>query len=207
MARRYPDGPLPEPARHQVPLCGKHIAPAVPMSALRRDRFSHADSLRLAQIFNNLLSNAVKFTASGGSIDVTLDALPDGVRVTVRDTGLGIPKNDLPHIFDKYYQAATKATGGEIGGGLGLAIVREAVLAHGGRIDVTSELNKGTAFIVYLPSKNGGKPQPSSLVAEELPVMAHVAQAGGRDGMKRRVKFKFGDASPEAVLLERSCPD
>jgi signal transduction histidine kinase len=158
----------------------KHIA--LQFHAESQEPLLHADPLRLAQIFNNLLSNAVKFTASGGSIDVTLDALPDGVRVTVRDTGLGIPKNDLPHIFDKYYQAATKATGGEIGGGLGLAIVREAVLAHGGRIDVTSELNQGTAFIVYLPSKNGGKPQPSSSVAEELSVMAHVAQAGVATG-------------------------
>ena len=84
----------------------------------------------------------------------------------------------MPHIFDKYYQAATKATGGETGGGLGLAIVREAVLAHGGRIDVTSELNQGTTFIVYLPSKNGGKPQPSSPVAEEFPVLARVSPVG-----------------------------
>jgi signal transduction histidine kinase len=133
----------------------------------------HADPLRLAQIFNNLLSNAVKFTAPGGRIDVTLEALPDGVRVSVRDTGLGIPKDDLPHVFERYYQAP----GGEAGGGLGLAIVHEAVLAHGGRIDVTSELNQGTTFIVYLPSRNGDKPQPSSPVAEEFPVVARVSPA------------------------------
>ncbi len=76
---------------------------------------------------------------------------PDGVRVIVKDSGLGIPKTDLPHIFDKYYQAANKPTAGEKGTGLGLAIVREIVMLHQGRIDVTSELKHGTAFTVYLP--------------------------------------------------------
>jgi two-component system sensor histidine kinase ResE len=71
----------------------------------------------------------------------------------VQDTGLGIPQSDLPHVFDKYYQASTKATGGEPGTGLGLAIVRELVLLHGGRIDVESAMNRGTTFTVYLPSR------------------------------------------------------
>lgn len=111
-----------------------------------------ADRLRLSQIFNNLLSNAVKFTTPGGSITVTLERASGEVRVTITDTGLGIAESDLPHLFDKYYQAGTKATGGEKGVGLGLAIVREVVQAHGGRIDVTSELHIGTTFTVYLPA-------------------------------------------------------
>ena len=121
------------------------VAPGEPM--LRGDR------LRLSQVFNNLLSNAVKFTAPGGTVALTVDLARDGVRVAVKDTGLGIPKTDLPHIFDKYYQASTKATAGEAGTGLGLAIVRELVLLHGGQIDVTSELNRGTTFTVYLPKR------------------------------------------------------
>jgi signal transduction histidine kinase len=111
------------------------------------------DHLRVSQIFNNLLSNAVKFTAPGGRVSVSVECADDGVRVAVGDTGLGIPKNDLPHVFDKYYQASTKATAGEKGTGLGLAIVRELVLLHGGKIDVSSELNRGTTFTVYLPQK------------------------------------------------------
>jgi signal transduction histidine kinase len=111
------------------------------------------DHLRVSQIFNNLLSNAVKFTAPGGRVSVSVDSADEGVRVAIADTGLGIPKNDLPHVFDKYYQASTKATGGEKGTGLGLAIVRELVLLHGGKIDVSSELNRGTTFTVYLPQK------------------------------------------------------
>lgn len=128
----------------------------------------HADRLRLSQIFNNLLSNGVKFTSPGGRIDVTLDTVRDGVRVSVSDTGLGIPKNDLSYIFDKYYQASTKATGGETGTGLGLAIVRESVLLHGGRIDVTSQINRGTTFTVYLPVRAERKPDSVSPTAGVL---------------------------------------
>jgi signal transduction histidine kinase len=112
-----------------------------------------ADRLRLAQIFNNLLSNAVKFTSPGGRVAVTVEPQTDGVRVKVQDTGLGIPQSDLPHVFDKYYQAGTKPTAGEPGTGLGLAIVRELVLRHGGRISVESVLNRGTTFTVDLPAK------------------------------------------------------
>ena len=110
-----------------------------------------ADRLRLSQVFNNLLSNAVKFTSPSGQVSVTVEEVEGNVRIVVKDTGLGIPRNDLPHIFDKYYQASNKPTAGEPGTGLGLAIVREMVLLHHGRIDVTSELNQGTSFIVSLP--------------------------------------------------------
>lgn len=120
-----------------------HVAPEEPVL--------HADRLRLSQIFNNLLSNAVKFTAPGGCVTVTVARVSERVRVAVADTGLGISKDDLPHVFDKYYQASTKATAGESGTGLGLAIVRELVLVHGGQIDVSSEVNRGTTFTVYLP--------------------------------------------------------
>ena len=84
---------------------------------------------------------------------MTVAPVQGNVRIAVKDTGLGIPQNDLPHIFDKYYQASNKPTAGEPGTGLGLAIVRELVLLHHGQIDVTSELNQGTSFIVSLPVK------------------------------------------------------
>jgi signal transduction histidine kinase len=119
--------------------------PPIPEPTLRADR------LRVSQIFSNLLTNAVKFTAPGGAVDVTIESTKDVVNVHVRDTGLGIPKEEMPHIFDKYRQTATKATAGENGAGLGLAIVREMVLLHGGQISVSSEVNRGSVFSVCLP--------------------------------------------------------
>jgi signal transduction histidine kinase len=129
----------------------KHIA--LKLDVVPNEPFIYGDRLRLSQIFNNLLSNAVKFTPHGGSVSVNVEPVSDEVRVTVKDTGLGIPPADLPHIFDKYYQASTKATDGEKGTGLGLAIVREMVSKHGGRIDVASELGRGTTFRVLFPGK------------------------------------------------------
>ena len=112
-----------------------------------------ADRLRLSQVFNNILSNAVKFTPAGGSVVVTVEPAREGVRVAVKDSGLGISKTEMPHIFEKYYQTSTKATAGETGAGLGLAIAHELVLLHDGEINVSSEVNRGTTFTVYLPAK------------------------------------------------------
>jgi signal transduction histidine kinase len=120
-----------------------------------------ADRLRVSQIFSNLLTNAVKFTASYGSVLVTVEPSEDGVQVNVRDTGVGIPKDELEHVFDKFRQTAAKATAGEMGTGLGLAIVRELVLLHGGKITVSSELNRGSVFTVLLPAE----PQPPERAA------------------------------------------
>ncbi len=103
-------------------------------------------------MFTNLVDNALKFTPKGGSI--TLRAIHDRneIQVAVDDTGKGIPKDDVPHIFDRFYQADSARAGGEHhGAGLGLAIVHEIVAAHGGRISVRSALGRGTAFIVHLP--------------------------------------------------------
>jgi signal transduction histidine kinase len=120
-----------------------HVAPGEP--TLRADR------LRVSQIFSNLLTNAVKFTPNGGAVDVSVAPAAEGVQVDVRDTGLGIPKDEMTQIFDKYRQTTTKATAGEGGTGLGLAIVRELVLLHAGQITVTSEVNRGSVFTVRLP--------------------------------------------------------
>ena len=110
-----------------------------------------ADPLRLSQVFSNLLINAVKFTPNDGAVDVTVEPRDKGVQVNVRDTGLGIPMAEVPHIFDSHRQTTTKATAGEAGAGLGLAIVRELVLMHGGQITVSSAVNRGSVFTVILP--------------------------------------------------------
>jgi signal transduction histidine kinase len=129
----------------------KHIV--LKLQVATGEQLLRADPLRLSQIFSNLLTNAVKFTSNGGTVSVTVEPTAGGgVEVNVRDTGLGIPKDELPHIFDTYRQTTTKATAGEGGTGLGLAIVRELVLLHAGQVTVASEFNRGTVFTVLLPT-------------------------------------------------------
>ncbi len=111
-----------------------------------------ADPMRLSQVFANHLSNAQKFTSEGGTIVVTLEAIPGGARITVRDTGVGIHPDDLPHVFSKFYQARGARPPGTKGSGLGLALVKAIVEYHGGRVSVDSETGKGSAFAVDLPA-------------------------------------------------------
>lgn len=109
-----------------------------------------ADRERLQQVFSNLVGNAVKFTPAGGTVDVTASASgPFSVRFAVRDSGQGISEENLPHIFDRFWQArhATRT-----GAGLGLAIVRGIVEAHAGTISATSELEQGTEIAFELPA-------------------------------------------------------
>ena len=116
-----------------------------------------ADRSELEQVFFNLLDNAIKYTPSGGSVEVSLDRDKDTLSVTVADTGIGILKEDLPRIFERFWRAdrarrfpgeAGTATGGT---GLGLSIVKHIVEAHGGTIAADSELGKGSRFMVTLP--------------------------------------------------------
>ncbi|MBI5246039.1 MAG: HAMP domain-containing histidine kinase [Elusimicrobia bacterium] len=111
----------------------------------------NADSRRVLQVFANLLSNALKFTPEGGSIDVTAQRDGDFVRFTVLDTGAGIPADELPMLFDRFYQT-TDNTQKRKGLGLGLAICKGLVTAHGGRIWVESLPGVGSAFNFTLPA-------------------------------------------------------
>jgi two-component system sensor histidine kinase BaeS len=105
----------------------------------------------------NLLSNAVKYTPQGGS--VAIDCSQDGGQVvlSVRDTGVGIAPGDLPHVFDRFWRAdqARSRTGHRPGVGLGLAISKWIVEAHGGTIAVQSRPGRGTTFTVTLPAGGG----------------------------------------------------
>lgn len=102
------------------------------------------------QVLLNLLDNAIKYNRSGGSVDVSLEVLPTGVSVTVRDTGRGIPPEDLPFIFDRYFRGTGHSAGGS---GLGLSIVKEIIDAHGGEITVASG-PEGTTVRFVLPRFN-----------------------------------------------------
>jgi two-component system phosphate regulon sensor histidine kinase PhoR len=110
------------------------------------------DGDRLAQVMSNLVGNAIKFTPSGGRVTVEVESLADAVRTTVRDTGAGIAPELLPHLFNRFTQGPSMVR--SAGWGLGLMIVREIVEAHGGRLDVRSEVGKGSAFSFRLPKAN-----------------------------------------------------
>jgi histidine kinase len=112
-----------------------------------------ADEDRLIQVLTNLVGNAIHYTPEGGTITVTVESTGSGVRVTVRDTGIGIPPEHLAHIFDRFYRvdkSRSRRAGG--GSGIGLTIAKHLVEAQGGRIWVESDgESKGSAFTFTLP--------------------------------------------------------
>lgn len=113
------------------------------------------DRSKLSQVIYNLTDNALKYSPEEGEITVTLRKSGNQALLTVSDNGIGIPKEDLAHIFDRFYRvdkARSRATGGT---GLGLSIVRQMVKAHGGTITVTSEEGQGSTFTVTLPLEGG----------------------------------------------------
>ncbi|MDE3156061.1 MAG: HAMP domain-containing histidine kinase [Acidobacteriota bacterium] len=120
------------------------------------DLHVQADRNRMRQVLANLVDNAVKYTPAGGQ--VTLTAAPDAarVRLTVRDTGPGIPPHDLDRIFDRLYRG--DASRSERGLGLGLSLVRAIVRAHDGTVEVHSEPGRGAEFVVSLPAPSTSNP-------------------------------------------------
>ena len=109
---------------------------------------ANVDARRIVQVLENLVSNAVKHTASGGEIHIRAAAGNGEVYLTVRDTGAGIPAENLPHLFDRFWQAHGARRGGA---GLGLAIAKGIVEAHGGRIWVESVVGEGSTFAFSIP--------------------------------------------------------
>ncbi len=112
-----------------------------------------ADYDRLSQVLVNLLTNALRHTPENGHITLRAKAIPEGVRLTVEDTGAGIPAEDLPYIFDRFWRGDKSRARTEGSSGLGLAITKQLVLAHGGTISVESETGKGTMFKIELPEQ------------------------------------------------------
>ena len=110
-----------------------------------------ADRERMAQVLSNLVGNAIKATSDGGEIRVRVEARPRSAVVLVTDTGHGIASEDLPHVFEPYYRGSARYAGQ----GLGLAIAKRIVDAHGGRIWVESEVGRGSTFAVEIPAPEG----------------------------------------------------
>lgn len=111
------------------------------------------DGDRLAQVLMNLISNALKYTPAGGFVRVAVERAGAGVAVSVADSGIGIPRAELPRVFERFYQV-DRARGPQRGTGLGLAIAREIVEAHGGRVTVESGgRGEGAVFRLWLPAE------------------------------------------------------
>ncbi len=131
------------------------------------------DRDRIIQVLTNLVSNAIKFTPQAGQVRLSFQQQNDELVIRVSDTGMGIPKEELPKIFERFYRV--QRPGKEIKGtGLGLAIVKKIVILHSGRIEVESELDRGATFSVFLPLTDGPPPQVLSEESDEL-LESHLA--------------------------------
>ena len=183
-------------ARKRGVTVGLHL-PSAPV------RIRH-DPQRIGQVVANLVANAVKFTGRGGSVSVDVNATPDGARIDVVDSGVGIDAGELPHIFERFYRGSRANEARGSGSGLGLAIARSIVEMHGGAIEVESRVGAGSRFSVNLPRDPrliAGSP------AAERADVASAAAAGARaeaeipgvaDGSGRR------DAAYPAKMQETS---
>jgi len=139
--------------------------------------FVNGDPSRIDQVLSNLLSNAVKFTAAGGTIDVRLQRHGGHARLIVADTGIGIAPELLPHVFDRFRQADSSSTRMHGGLGLGLALVRHLVEAHGGTVEAASRgLGEGATFVIDIPLRDAAVASPSGTADARptLPRGAHI---------------------------------
>jgi signal transduction histidine kinase/DNA-binding response OmpR family regulator len=166
----------------------KHIAIGAPAT----DAVVLADPGRLRQILYNLLSNAIKYTPDGGRVWLAVDDADDAVRITVADTGVGIAPADFEAIFDEFRQVGDRA-GREGGTGLGLALTRRLVEAHGGRVELESEIDRGSRFTVTLPA--------SAAPVRAAPVAASASLRPSAPG-DARVLLIEDDASAIRLLRE-----
>lgn len=112
------------------------------------------DKIKIRQLFLNILENAIKYTPAGGRISVSAEEKNGMAVVAIKDTGIGIPAEHLPHIFERFYRADKARSRAEGGAGLGLAIAKQIAGVSGGDIDVESEVGKGSTFYVSLPIIN-----------------------------------------------------
>jgi len=120
-------------------------------AALSPNLIVRADRNRLRQVLVNLFDNAIKYSASGGRVEISAEPRPDEVVITVRDTGDGIPAEEIPRIWERLYRGDKSRS--QRGLGLGLSLVRAIINAHGGHIEVQSTVGEGSSFVLHLPKQ------------------------------------------------------
>jgi signal transduction histidine kinase len=141
-------------ARGVVLVAGDGVFPAADGV---RDAVTLGERARLERVAANLIDNAVKYTPAGGRVEISVGRAGDEALLSVRDTGRGIPPADLPRIWERLFRG--DASRSEHGLGLGLSVVRAIVEAHGGRIEVASEVGRGSTFVVHLPALDRAAPK------------------------------------------------
>jgi signal transduction histidine kinase len=109
------------------------------------------DKIKLEQLFLNLLENAIRYTPKGGSISASVVREGKTAVIAIRDTGIGIPEEHIPHIFERFYRVDKARSRAEGGAGLGLAICKHIAEVHNGKIEVESQVGKGSTFSISLP--------------------------------------------------------
>ncbi|WP_110113008.1 ATP-binding protein [Bacillus sp. CGMCC 1.16541] len=122
-------------------------------STVKEEKPILLDPDRIEQVLTNLIDNAIRHTDEGGEVALQLESTDHELRLAVKDTGVGIPQEDLPFVFERFYKADKARTRGKAGTGLGLAIAKNIVEAHDGLMSVHSILNEGTTFSITLPRK------------------------------------------------------
>jgi signal transduction histidine kinase len=153
-----------------------------------------ADAARLQQVIANLLGNAIKFTPAGGTIAVRARPSGDAVVFSVSDTGAGIDEEELPHLFDRYWQARRTA---RLGTGLGLFIVKGIVEAHGGRLDVESKVAEGSTFSFSLPLAGPDARQPEAVELRKQ----ELAAVGESTLLARELAERAGEEQLDCMLM------
>ncbi|GAA4969333.1 PAS domain S-box protein [Actinoplanes utahensis] len=136
---------------HEPAAATRHLTITTDIDRLRP---VPADAARLRQVLDNLLSNAIKYTPDGGTVTITAGNTTTGITITITDTGIGIPADQYPHLFTRFFRASTATDRGIKGTGLGLAVTKAIIDAHHGTITAQPAAHGGTRFTITLP--NGG---------------------------------------------------
>ena len=169
------------------------------------------DPQRVGQVVANLVGNAIKFTPSDGSVTVEVRAVPEGARIEVRDTGVGIAAAELPRIFERFYRGSRVNEARGSGSGLGLAIVRSIVEMHGGTVTVESGVGAGSRFAVLLPRDARAPEEPVVPPAFERPVGEPLASRSGplvaQDGEVHHGDPEAGAPLPRTILPDANVAD
>ncbi len=162
----------------------------------------NCDTDKIEHVVINLVSNALKFTPEDGSVRVRLEPEDQTVRLTVSDTGVGIQEEHLPHIFDRFYQVNESDPAGETSTGVGLALIKELVELHDGRVEVKSTVGVGTTFTVILPLDHQSLLHFGDLMTQEVAAAPMGDGATPKDAKVEPTPHPTGDDVTTVLIVE-----